>query len=269
MAVITTAGARHSNAAPGENQTFRGDLYATPTQAVYPLGYRVALADGRVFRYAHFGAATNRGFLVSQDLSETSVVDTDNVMIAPASAVTTTDGTINNRFIEITLASVTADQFAGGYLLTTDDTGEGYTYRIKGNTATGNPATGNFRVELYDPLAIAIDTTTDFAIVGNMYHDVEVATAATDIAVSGVAVAVAAADDFGWVQTWGVCGVYTDGTIAVGDQVSLSDGVAGEVQVYGGGGTTGADLLAEQIVGYCIDAGDDTGTSAIFLQISP
>ena len=134
MAVLDTS--YFSNASPGDVQLFKGNIFRKDATPVYPVGFRVTLAGGRVFRYAQYGADTNRGLIVSQDLSESAVVDTDNVMIAPASAVTVTDGTINSRFIQITLASVTVDQFAGGTLHTTDDTGEGFTYFILGNTAT-------------------------------------------------------------------------------------------------------------------------------------
>jgi hypothetical protein len=69
----------------------------------------------------------------------------------------TTDATI----------TATADMFAGGYIITTDDTGEGKTYRIRGNTASGTPAATYTRLELYDKLQSALDATTDASIFGS------------------------------------------------------------------------------------------------------
>ena len=224
MAVSTSS--YFSNASPGENQTFPGNLFRSETTPSLPVGFRVALADGRVFRYAHFGAAVNRGLVVSQDLSESAVVDTDNIIIAPASAVTTTDGTINSRFIQLTLASITADQFAGGYLHTTDDTGEGFTYRILGNTATGDPASGDIRLSLADPLQVAVDATTDIAITGSLFANVEAATQATDEVIAGVSMATQAAADYGFIQTQGVATVLTQGTVVIADRVAIGS-VAG------------------------------------------
>jgi len=267
MAISSSA--YHTNASPGEIQLAKFNIFASDTTPKFAIGTRVSLADGRVFRYAHFGAAVNNALLVAQDISETGLGNTDNVMIAPASAATTTDGTVGSRFIQITLASITANQFAGGYLHTQDATGEGYTYRIKGNTATGSPVSGDIRLELYDPIEIAIDATTDFAIVGSMWSNVEGATAATDTIICGVTTAVQALDDFGWVQTWGPGTVLVDGTLAIGDVLALSDGVTGAVHLLGGGGTDVADVNTEPLVGYAMHIGTNTEHTAVFLQISP
>lgn len=267
MAVLGTA-PYHSRET--ENVLWDGNIFALHATQKYPIGMRVVYGN-RIFKYSHFGADTDRGVLVSQDLSESSVVDTDNKLISPASANDINDGTIGSKFIQITLASVSVNDYAGGTFHTTADVGEGYTYTIKGNNATGDPSTNDFRLEIYEPLKVAIDNTTDFAIFGHPYSNLEIATAATDIAVVGVTVNTmdVSAEAFGWLQTYGPATVLTDGSIAVGDQVSLSDGTSGAVQIGGGGGTSVSDLIAEAIVGYCLVVGDSTEHSIIMLQISP
>ncbi len=245
-------------------------IYDKDATAKFAIGTRLERQDGNVYVYSHFGADVNRGVLVAVDASESSVVDTDNVIIAPASAQTTTDGTLGSKFIEITLASVTANQFSGGYFVTTDDTGEGYTYRIKGNTATDDPASGNFRLELHEPLQVAVDGTTDFAIQGSLYANLEIATAATDIALAGVTCQTMDVSEqaYGWVCVKGVVGILQDGTIAIGDMVTLSDGTNGAVQAAAGGGTTIGDLIAEELVGHCLIAGDSTGHGVFKINVS-
>lgn len=235
------------------------DKFELSSNPKFHVGYKVEQADGSVYRYVHFGANTNRGLLVSSDISETSVADTDNKIIAPASAVNTTDGTLGSKFIQVTLAAVTANQFAGGKIVMTDDTGEGYTYDIVGNTATGTPASGDVRIELQQALQVAVDATTDLAIFANPYHNLEAATAGTDEIPVGVSCATATADQYGWIQTRGIVGILQDGTIALGDIVALSDGVAGAVHALAGGGTGVTDVISEPIVGACVDPGDDTG----------
>lgn len=259
----------HNNASPGEIQLSKFNLFASDTTPKFAIGTRVSLSDGRVFRYAHFGAATTAGLLAAQDISESGNGVTDNIIIASASAVTTTDGLIGNRFIQLTLASISANQFAGGYLHTEDGAGQGYTYRIKRNTATGDPASGDIRLELYDPLELAVTTATDIAISGNMWANLEAAVAGTDEMVVGVTVAVQALDDFGWVQTWGPGSVLCDGTNALGSVATLSDGVAGAVQTLAGGGTDVADAITEPIIGFFMHAGTDTDHVAVYLQICP
>ena len=267
MAVSTSS--FFTRAVPGELQSFPGNLFRADTVSTVQrlaVGSRVSLSDGRVFRYGHFGAATNRGLIVSQDLSESSVVDTDNVMIAPASATavageTIQPGAINSRFVQITLASITADQFAGGYLHITDDTGEGFTYGIKGNTATNDPVSGDFRLDLHDRLQVAIDGTSDFAITGSLYANLEAATQAVDEVVAGVTMATMAAGEYGWIQTQGVATVLTQGTVVIADRAAVGS-VAGTVA------PVAATVSTTISIGQIIHAGDDTGHSAVRLNIT-
>lgn len=223
--------------------------YISTTSPTRALGTKVEDVQGNVYRWCHFGATTTQGKVVSQDINESSVVDSDNVIVAPASAQTTSDGTIGSRYIEITLASVTADQFAGGRLILTDDTGEGYTYNIVGNTATGNPATGNFRLEIQHPLQVAVDATTDFCIIGARYGNVEPATS-TDFDIVGVSMGSQAAGDYGW--------VLTKGSVGILDQ---NDTVAGKGIIVGSvaGSVTEATATNDNVFGYCVHAGDNTG----------
>jgi hypothetical protein len=231
------------------------NVFESTTSPKRSLGFKVETVSGDVYRWSHFGAAVTQGKIVSQDLSGTSVVDSDDVIVVPASAVTVTDGTLGSRYIEITLASKTKNQFAGGKITITDDTGEGYTYNIIGNTATGNPAANNIRVELASPLQVAVTASSDFAITGSLYNDLIVATS-TDYCVAGVSMASQAADDYGWIMTRGTVGILGDGNGGTADLPQIGKGIIcgsvdGSVQV--------ATATNDNVFGYCIVAPDDTG----------
>ena len=207
------------------------------------VGAERRLEDGRAFRYAYFAAATNRGLLVSTDVSATSVVEVDGKCTgasAAATEVTITDST--------TLGSATADQYAGAYLHITDDAGEGHQYRLRGNTAASSKAVD---FTLYDGLLVAITSASDIAITGYPYNSVRGATAGTDYIVSGVTVMSVTANYYAWVQTRGIATVLSDGAVAIGANLTLSDGVAGAVQLK--------DAETEPLVGFACFASDDTG----------
>jgi hypothetical protein len=273
----TNATSYFSNAYPGDNVLFDGNIFRADAIASpkYPVGFKVSRSDGSIFRYSHYGATCNRGVLVSPDINELNIPDTDNGMVAPASANDTTDGTIYSRFIQITMAGIVADQFKGGYLITTDGTGIGYTYRIKGNTATGSgvgSSTTAYRMELYEPLQIAIDSTTDYAIIGCQYYNLEIATT-TDATVVGVSkVTIAVANPYAFTQTRGVCGVLLDASTVPaidGAMMALSTLTAGAVCAYVGGTIGTVSVIADfriRIVGYSLDQGDAAGQASIFLQ---
>ena len=113
-------------------------IYEESSTQEYPIGTKREFEDGRVFRYASFGAATAAGVLVSQDVSATAVVEIENV--ATAAAVGATEVILTDSG---TLGSATANQYAGAYLHTVDDAGEGYTYRIKSNTAASKSSSAS------------------------------------------------------------------------------------------------------------------------------
>ena len=117
----------------------------------YPVGQIVELSNGNRYRYGYTGAAIAAGLLVSQDLSATSLVETDNIVIAAASGF---DPAAGSKQFQITLASVTLDQYSGALLQITDDAGEGHQYRIKSNSATGATTSGKVDIYLYDGIKL-------------------------------------------------------------------------------------------------------------------
>jgi len=248
------------------------DKFQMDVTAKYEVGALIETANGDRFRYAQFDADTNRGVLVAQDFSQVSVVDTDNVVIAPASAVAVSfepmkPGALGSTVAQVTLAARTLNQFAGAKLIITDDTGEGYTYDIVGNTATDTPASGDIYIFLKQKLQVALTTTSDLSIIANRWNNLEVATFGTDGVVSGVTCAqmVVGTAAFGWVQTKGICGVLQDVTVpGVGAPVQLSAATSGAVAASFLAGTVGL-LLKTRIVGYCVDAGDSTGHTSVDL----
>jgi hypothetical protein len=258
MAVSTTS--FFSGSKPGDQRQLMGidSQFDKHTKPKHAIGTQMTTIDGRGFRYAHFGADTNAGLLVSQDLSESSLLDVD--IVAPASANTTTDGTIGSKFVQATEAAVTANQFAGGYLSTEDDTGEGFTYFIKGNTATNDPVTGDIRIELVDPIQVAVVAATTGNILGSQYANLEAANT-TDIAASGVSCSTMDVSDkaYGWVQTKGIATVGTDGTLVIGSGCIIAAD-AGELAP-----AVETDILER--VGVCYQVAADTEHSVVKLTL--
>lgn len=240
------------------------DIFRQDSTPRYAVGYKVEMSDGRVFRYAHFGAAvTYPGELVSTDVSESATVENGLTTVAPASAATTTDGTAGYKYVEVTEPSITADQFAGGYLTVIAGTGRGYTYRIKGNTVCGlpdGPASGNVRIELYDEIQASMTADTDLNVIGCKYANLEGATVGTDEVPAGITCRAMTAAYYGWIQTKGVAAVKVSPTTtsAVGDILVMAaiNGSAetGAVCTMGQHNTSdkASELINEPIIGVCI-----------------
>ena len=233
-------------------------IYAVTDQNLLPIGTKREFSDGRIFRFSEFAADTTAGWLVAQDVSAQAVVyATDDATAAAAgqNKVILTDSSL--------FGSATANQFAGGYLHTVNDAGQGYTYRIQSNTAGSSNAT---TLTLFDNLKVALTTASDVVITGNPYNGLRGATAATDMWVVGVCINAMDVSDknFGWVQTHGHATVLYDAggsAVTIGDQITLSDGTEGAVQQH--------DTLAvEQIVGYALHVPNaDADFISVYLQM--
>ncbi len=243
------------------------NVFDVGTTQRYAIGTRVVRADGNEFVYVQCLTSSAAGTVVGPDVSEGGeVAGVDNALIAPASAAAVpgtsiTAGSIGSRHVQMTNAGIAADEHAGGYLAIVSGTGVGYTYRIKGNGATDATVTGDVVIELYDPIKVAIDATSDVHILGSKYAQCIKATGAggEDNLAVGVTMGIIAANGYGWVCAKGLCAPLVDGTIAAGEAITLSDGVAGAVQVVAGGSTAVADLKAERVIGQCVIPDASTG----------
>jgi len=234
-------------------------IYTESSTPKYALGEKLEFADGRCFRYGYTAAAINAAELVSQDTSEASLVDTDNIVIAAASGFSPSAG--SSKF-QITLASVTKNQYSGGLFQVVNDggdgIGEGIQYRIKANSATGYTTSGKVDIELYDPIKVTMTTASDVAITGGLWNLLRASTPAYDMMVCGVSPIAFTANYYGWFQTAGIALVSSDGAIAIGANLTLSDSDAGHVQLK--------DAETEPLVGFAMFASDDDAHVAVLLQ---
>ena len=269
MAVSATS--YFSNAVVGVPQV-GGDfnVFQIDTTPKLAIGTKFERQDGAVFRYSHFGVAITSAGLVLASSITNGMANTAACVVASSSTYqmpVEQSGTYPNmkgsKFMVITKASITADDFQGCYAVI-GSTGPlsncGYTYRIKGNTATGDPVAGNFRLELYDKLQAHLNSSTNITIAGNAYSSLEPAVMYTNAVLAGVSMtSSSAADRWGWIQTKGIVAIHQDvnaqSLLAFGTMAALSSADAGSVcaaSIYTAG--TAANQV-RPLVGYTVAAG--------------
>jgi predicted RecA/RadA family phage recombinase len=179
-----------------------GSVFDAPsTTQKADLGRIVEFKDGRKFMSVKAGATLAAGNVVSQPAA--------SALTANALAV----AAIGATQLTLTIAAVTLNQYQDGTIHFTDDTGQGYTYKIKSNTATSG---GTITIELYEPLIVAIDATTDCMLVPNLCNGVRAGIAAAKPL--GIAIAAMSSGEYGWIQIAGV------GTITVKTATSIAAG---------------------------------------------
>lgn len=205
-----------------------------------PLGQLMILPDGRKFRLAQAGAsALSAGVVVG-----TSAGIVNHGMVAAsgliASATTTHNAVGNTNVILLSntavAGAVTASQYADGFLHIQDDTGEGYVYRVKDNTAAVSSAATAFTVTLEptDGLKVALNpNTTTCSLRKNLFKDAILYSQGTIIAplIGATPVAVSASFYF-WCQRSGPVSLRTGAsTLVDGALVIAASATAGSVTV--------------------------------------
>lgn len=225
-------------------------LHAESDTAEHNLGELVHSNDGRVFRYAKAGGTA----LAPGKLQQSSAQDTGdhNLAIAAASAGATsivTTGTV----------TVTANQYAFGFVGIADDAGEGYTYHISDHAAA---TAAVVTLNLFDEIVVALTTSTTIDLIKNPYDGVIINPTTISSSPAGVATYATTAAYFGWLQVSGPCSVLADGGLTVGTDVVASDNVAGAVEITADGTP---EILS--VVGTAMVAATDTEYGLVNLRM--
>jgi hypothetical protein len=232
----------------GPVQVASQTLHSSSADKYHNLGDTVFANDGRAFRYCKAGSTA----LVAGKLQQSSAEDTG---LQNLTAVAASAGDLS--IAASTTVTVTANEYAEGFILVTVTPGVGRVYKVKGHTAyTAAAPTFN----TFDSVAVALTTTSRLDAVRNLYSAVIVAPTTFSSAPTGVAIHPIAAGEFGWLQVGGVASVLADGANAVGVGVVTSNGVAGAVE------DAAAPVTQATLVGVCVTGVADTEYGAVKLQ---
>lgn len=206
----------------GSVQVVAQSLLSSSSTQLHNLGELVHSNDGRAFRYCKAGGTA----LVQGKLQQAQAEDTSDQGITPTAAAVGDTSVVTSSTM-----TVTANQYAQGWMVVTVTPGEGYQYKIKGHAAF-TAAAATFTLE--DPIVVALTTSSRVDFVANPYSAVIVNPATATSTPAGVAVYPVVASEFGWLQVSGVANVLADGTVVVGTGVVASNATAGAVEALTG-----------------------------------
>lgn len=218
----------------------------------HTLGAYIETADGRGFRYSKMGSVASVAGKVYQGtpLDATNLQPSGGLGVA-AQAIGDTSVTIS------TSITLTANQLAQGYMSVDVTPGQGYLYKIAGNTAVSG-ATGAV-ITLDDPIQVALTTSSKVIVAAHPYSGLVIEPGTPTANIAGVAHRVTTAAYFGWIQTFGPASVLFTGTGAAGKAVgSLSGGTSG---------SAAPAIAATNILGYHMATGITAEYALIFLTI--
>lgn len=238
-----------SNFLTGAIQVAAQTLHSSSADQYHNLGELIFSNDGRAFRYSKAGGTA----LVAGQLQQSQVEDTDTQnMTAVAAAVD------DLSIVSTTTVTVTANEYAEGFILVTVTPGVGRLYKIKGHIAYTSAAP---TFNLAEPVRVALTTTSRLDAMANPFNAVVVAPTTYTSSVAGAAVHPIVASEFGWLQVGGVANLLADGALVVGEPVIRSNGTAGSVE------PTTTTFTVQGFVGYAKTGVATTEYGAVDLKL--
>lgn len=228
----------------GENPFTTND-----TAPSHTLGAVMAADNNRRFVYVRNGAvAMTRGLMYQAAAEDTADQDITPTATAVGALTLTTSSTM----------TVTANQYAGGFIVVSVTPGLGQVLKIKSHAAY-TAAAATFVLE--DPVLVALTTTSRIDFVANPYNQVVVTPATLTGVPVGVAVNAISANGYGWLQTWGPAPVTADagGALTVDDAISTSNQTVGCVEV---------GVAGQPNIGYAMQGIASNETGLAFLRIA-
>jgi len=221
-------------------------IYEESATAKAEIGTRIEVGD-RVFRYAYAGGIA----LAAGKLMKSAQLPAEvNKAVAAVAAAGT---------YVVTVTTVAAQLYlAGGYMVVNDVNGEGSCYRIKSSAANATTATST-DIVLYDPIAVALTTSSEVELYGSPYYDLDLSAGVTDH-ISGIPPIAVTANYYFWLQTWGPCACLVGATTAAGDLL---------VPHTTDGSVAPGSVFTSNIVGFALTPGTATEYNAMWLRIAP
>lgn len=206
----------------GFPQMFDINPYEQSSVSLNGVGFGMVGMDryGDLYRYAKAGASN----ISKGKLQVAPAPKTNHHNVAWASG-----GALNTRKVTVTLGATaaTADEYAGGYLVVNDATGEGTQYRILTHPAANSAAT--LEVTVDRPFETALVSGSEVTLVHNRWNAV-VEAAVEERRPAGVPLVNITAGYYGWLKTKGDAAVLAGATITLGSTVHQHASTAGAVQ---------------------------------------
>ena len=255
-----------ANYQEGQNQFFNQGLFEVSATAKHRLGTIRRLDDGRKYVYCgNTAAALAAGITISKAQAPQLCT------VAAADAAINLAGV---KTVTYTLSGTpTKNLYQDGFLVVTAGDGLGEMYKIRGNTADDDPASGRCTFYLYDALqTLQVTATTTVSAWENPYSNLLITpatangAATTQETVMGVTTRIIVASQYFWAQTWGLGNLMLDIDAAAGAEANEMSIILGT--------TTGRGLVlvttampGMQILGYTLESADLTDATGNLVNL--
>lgn len=237
-------------------QSLPPNPYAESSTQLFPLGTRLIQGE-REWVYSKCGASdlATLGTPLQTAAAIHAEAD-DDIVVGAASAIGDYTVTLTSTANLAAAPLSSKDGYREGYLIVNDAAGEGQMYKIKGHEAASG--TSNFVVTLYDPLTVALTTSSQVGLAQNPYSNVIASAAVVTGIFTGVNLIAVTASYYFWAQVHGPAPVNAHAAVPLGTAVVIGTTAAKA--------DPAADTTTEIIIGYPLTPGvADTEKFMVFL----
>jgi len=198
-------------------QSYPPNPYAESATQQFPLGTRLirGIEEWLYCRSNATGFAT-LGTPIQSAAAVHAEAD-DDIVVGAASAIGAYTVTLTSTANIDTGVFASVDGLKDGFLIVNDEAGQGQLYKIKGNEAF--VTTGNAIITLYDPLTVALTTSSEVGIIQNPCNNVLATTAVVTGMFIGVNQIAVTASYYFWAKTRGPAPAVPNAAIALGTYV--------------------------------------------------
>jgi hypothetical protein len=218
------------------------------------VGTRWDTSDGRELMLVEAGAVNLAAGVLTQDAA--IVPNHQNVAVTAYQAYSANGNVPAKVTVTLGATAATANQYAGGFVVVNDATGEGQTLRIASHPAADSAAT--LAITLEEGATTALTTSSEVCLIPPHGKGVIVHPTTTTGAAVGVTLYPIAASAYGFVVTNGIVSCLNDANTAAGLPIMRSSNTAGAVMTFA---STGA------LVGNSSQAGVTTEYRAVQINL--
>lgn len=220
------------------------------------LGSRWDLSDGREVRLGKVASGTT---VVPGKMYQSAafIADHQNLATTAVQAYSANGNVPAKVTATLGATAVTANQYAGGFLIVNDATGEGQTLKIASHPAADASATCAFTLE-DGPTTALVAATSEVSLVPPDGSGIIIMPTTATGAVFGASLYNIAASAYGFFVTKGITAVLGDGTPTIGSAATCSNAVAGAVE---------NGVIAQGFVGTFAYTGVDTEYRAVIINL--
>lgn len=193
------------------------DPFVSTAKQLFPLGAMAQRGAEEIWVYSYAGATQLELGVLTQMMDPSNAASEDNLAVPTGSDIGDYTVYVTSTADIDEAPFSTADGLRGGYIFWNTSTGQGQCRKIKSNTAFATTTTAT--IELYDPISIALTTSSKCGIIPSPWWGTIAVTQLAAMVTGAPEIVIPTTARYYWSKMRGPIALIQNATIAVGTEV--------------------------------------------------